>query len=65
MSDKDHKDLLELNLASKSKILLSGYDNQLYNDTLKGWDKVSFELPNNASLSKKKRRMIEYVWKNY
>lgn len=37
MSDKQHEELLELIKCSKSKICLSAYDNDLYNERLKGW----------------------------
>lgn len=37
MTDKQHVELLELIQQSKSKICLSAYDNELYNDYLKGW----------------------------
>lgn len=37
MTDSGHEQLLRLILKSKSKIIISSYDNELYNDTLKGW----------------------------
>lgn len=37
MTDKQHVELLKLIMQSKSKICLSAYDNELYNDYLKGW----------------------------
>lgn len=37
MTDKQHADMLELIKSSKSKICLSAYDNELYNDRLKDW----------------------------
>ena len=37
MTNKQHVELLELIKKSKSKICLSAYDNELYNDYLKGW----------------------------
>jgi DNA adenine methylase len=41
MTDFDHKELLQLILKSKSKIILSGYDNELYNNQLKDWVKLT------------------------
>lgn len=37
MTDVDHRDLLDALLAHKGPVLLSGYDNPLYSDALKGW----------------------------
>lgn len=41
MSDQDHVKLLELLLQHPGTVILSGYDNDLYNQTLKGWHKES------------------------
>lgn len=35
-----HGELLAALLAHPGPVMLSGYDNELYNDTLKGWDKL-------------------------
>lgn len=37
MTDKQHEELIELIKQSKSKICLSAYDNDLYNERLKDW----------------------------
>ncbi len=37
MVDEQHEELLRVVLKSKSNVILSSYDNELYNDTLKGW----------------------------
>ena len=37
MKDKQHVELLELVMQSKSKVCLSAYDNELYNSKLKDW----------------------------
>ncbi len=37
MTDKQHVELLELIKQSKSKVCLSAYDNELYNEYLKNW----------------------------
>lgn len=38
MTDDQHIELLELVKKSKSKIVLSSYDNELYNQALQGWE---------------------------
>ncbi len=37
MTDARHEELLQAVLQSKAQIMLSSYDNELYNETLKGW----------------------------
>lgn len=37
MTDAQHEELLRVVVNSKSKIILSSYDNELYNNALKGW----------------------------
>jgi hypothetical protein len=37
----------------------------LYDETLKGWTRKTFDLPNNAAAGEGKRRMNECVWMNY
>ena len=37
MTDAQHEELLLAVLNSKSNVILSSYDNELYNDMLKGW----------------------------
>lgn len=41
MREFEHTRLLELTLKSKGMFVISGYDNELYNDTLTGWTKSS------------------------
>lgn len=60
MTDEDHKQMLDLCIASKAKICISGYDHPIY-DVLEenGWQKMSMK-PINA-----KYDAIETVWINY
>lgn len=46
MSDDDHMKLLELLKQVSGFVVLSGYDNELYNDTLKDWKKKSRKARN-------------------
>jgi hypothetical protein len=46
-------------------VMISGYASQLYDSRLSTWDRREFELPNNASNGKQKRRMTEVVWCNF
>lgn len=65
MSVEDHKRLLARLVECKGKVMLSGYDSDLYNVALAGWSKIEFDLPNNAASGKTKRRMVEVVWANF
>ncbi len=67
MSDDQHVELLETLKGIEGRFLLSGYRSKLYDDhaNLCGWNRVDFDLPNNAASGKKKRRMTECVWRNF
>lgn len=43
MSEDDHVQLLDQLIDVKGMVLLSGYDSDLYNDTLSDWEKVGFQ----------------------
>ena len=60
MSNKDHEDLLNTVLESKSKIIISGYESGIYNDALKNWRKKT-----GYSLTQSLRKAKEVIWMNY
>lgn len=56
MDDKQHETLLKTCIESKAKLLISGYDNEMYNILIdNGFNKVSFTSNNRE----------ETLWKNY
>lgn len=60
MNDSDHKELLKTIKKSKAKIMISGYENDLYSVELKNWNKeVLFSNDNSG------KRRKEIVWMNY
>ena len=59
MTDEQHKELCERLLDFKGKVLLSGYDNEIYKILDGKFTKTSFESPNSGSSA------IETLWKNY
>jgi DNA adenine methylase len=64
--DKDnHRHLLDALLACQGKVMLSGYPSALYDDTLAGWTRHTFDLPNNAAGGKAKARETEVLWCNF
>lgn len=60
MTDADHICLLELLLQHKGPVMLSGYDNDLYNTMLAEWDKAQIE-----ALAEKGRHRTEILWTNF
>jgi DNA adenine methylase len=65
MTAEDHRELLEALLKCRGKVLLSGYPSDLYDQTLAGWTRHTFDLPNNAAGGTKKERETEVVWCNF
>lgn len=57
-SNEQHEKFVEACNNFKGKLLISGYDNPIY-DNLKGFEKIHFESPNAHSDS------IETLWANY
>lgn len=54
------RDLLNALLTLQGKVVLSGYDNDLYNSMLLGWNKASCNTLSNMS-----KRRQEVLWMNY
>jgi DNA adenine methylase len=61
MTDKEHLELLSIIKGlNQAKVLISGYDNELYNEQLAGWNKSYFD-----SMDGKGNLKQEVVWFNY
>ncbi len=60
MSDSDHNDLIDVILVHKGPVLLSGYDNDLYNDRLKKWYRKENTCYSQVGTKKK-----EILWMNF
>jgi len=68
MDERQHKEMLELAVASPAKILISGYPTKLYDKYLKKWYRREIEISCFASYSKNKKtkpRRTEVLWWNY
>ena len=59
MTNDQHIKLCERLLTFNGKILLSGYDNEIYKILDSKFEKVSFQSPNSGS------KAIECLWRNY
>lgn len=60
MSDIEHEELLRIILQSRAKIMISGYDSEMYNEYLKDWSRI--EMKSCAECGKPR---TEVVWMNY
>lgn len=67
MSNADHWSLLDCLSDMRGRFMLSGYQNEMYDAWARsqGWYRTDFELPNNASGAKTKKRVTECVWTNF
>lgn len=65
MSDDEHKKFVDLCCSATCKMLISGYDNPLYDKLLEhGFKKLSFEVKTITGTHKPKTK-TETLWKNY
>ena len=60
MTDAEHEELLQMIIQSRAKIMISGYETDMYNDYLSGWEKRQF-----SSCAEHGKPRIETVWMNY
>lgn len=58
--NKEHETLIKLLKKHSGPVLLSGYNSELYNDLLTGWDKKEIE-----SAAEQGKKRIEVIWANY
>lgn len=60
MKDAEHVELLEVLIGHPGRIILSGYDNELYNGMLSGWRKESISTQAENGLKR-----VETIWMNF
>ncbi len=60
MTDTDHEELLQAILRSRAKIMVSGYESDMYSEYLREWHKESF-----TSCAEGGNPRQEIVWMNY
>lgn len=60
MSDAEHEEMLKVLLQSDAKIMVSGYESDMYNDYLKNWNKKTFD-----SCAEHGKPRKEVIWMNY
>lgn len=68
MTDSEHEELLEVLLACRGAVYLSGYDNDLYNRILSGWRRTSWNTKTTCATpcgaKKRKGARTEILWWN-
>lgn len=60
MDDDEHEELLKVIVRHPGKVLLSGYENEMYNDYLSGWRKAHKRTTAEGGLQR-----TETLWMNY
>jgi DNA adenine methylase len=60
MSEDDHAELLEVLVAHPGAVVLSGYQNDMYDEALVGWRKVTLRPPK----VEKQAKRLEVLWVN-
>jgi DNA adenine methylase len=58
MTDADHEALLEALIDHPGPVVISGYANELYDDTLTGWERISVKPPK----VEKQAPRVEVLW---
>jgi len=65
MTDDEHEKFIDTCIESKAKLLISGYDNELYDRlTDNGFTKISFTV-NTVTGTREPKTKVETLWKNY
>lgn len=65
MTDEEHKRLCDTLACFRGKVIVSGYDSELYNHYFANWTKVQKDIVNHSSQSKVKEYKTEILWKNF
>ena len=60
MSDEEHRELLRMLTRHPGKVMISGYDNDIYNSMLTGWNKAQKD-----TMAEGGRKRKETLWMNY
>lgn len=64
-NEVEHVLLLDSIKDFKGKVLISGYNSDLYNQRLVNWIKFEKSMPNHSGQGKTKERRTEVVWRNF
>ena len=62
MTSFQHLLLLKRIVKCEGNVVISGYDNPVYNKELKDWEKYCFDMSNHSAQTKIKSQRVEVVW---
>lgn len=65
MTPEQHAELLDTILLVCGKVMISGYNSELYNTKLKDWRKEEKGFKSSSGQTKKKKDKTEVIWMNY
>jgi DNA adenine methylase len=65
MTADDHRQLIDVLLRCKGKVVLSGYPSPLYDELFSTWRVVTFDVANHAASGESKKRQTECLWMNW
>ena len=66
MTVEDHEEFLSVVNKCSGRVMISGYDSELYNDSLsEEWRRVEIKTKKHSSSSKEKPTATEVLWMNY
>lgn len=65
VNESQHIAMLDTIKQCKGSVMLSGYPNELYDQTLSGWTHYDRQIDNKVSGASKKRKMTESLWCNF
>ena len=65
MTDNEHRELANVLMRCKARVVLSGYPSTLYDELYADWRRVEFDIANHAAGGKTKGRETECLWMNY
>lgn len=63
-TNHQHEELLTTLINHQGKVILSGYDSELYNSVLKNWNVIKQQTKVGITTKKKSNR-TEVLWLNY
>jgi DNA adenine methylase len=62
MTDDQHRRLLDVVAACRGRFAISGYADPLYDEALRGWERVEIEIANHSAQTRSKQRRVEVLW---
>ena len=65
MTQDEHVELGQVLNKCQSKVVISGYPSDLYNEMFSSWRRIEFDIANHSAGGQKKNRKRETLWLNW